>query len=144
MTIVVAVDRSDRATRAIEEAGRLAAAFDDEVHVVHVLGRSEFVELGRTRAEAGDPVDIEDVRAVAAEIATEAAADLAGPVESVGLVGDPEDEVVAYAEAEDARYLVVAGRKRSPAGKAVFGSVTQSVILNATCPVVAVMRASSA
>jgi len=49
MTIVAAVDRSSHASRVVEEAVTLANAFDDSVHVVHVLSRSKFVEMeGRT------------------------------------------------------------------------------------------------
>jgi nucleotide-binding universal stress UspA family protein len=49
--------------------------------------------------------------------------------------GDPADQILAAADDADADLVVVAGRKRSPTGKALFGSVTQSVILNADCPV---------
>ncbi|SEK47594.1 universal stress protein [Haloferax larsenii] len=49
--------------------------------------------------------------------------------------GDPADVIVEFAEKEDADLIVTAGRKRSPAGKALFGSVTQSVILNSDRPV---------
>lgn len=38
----------------------------------------------------------------------------------------------------DADLIVLGGRKRSPADKALFGSVTQSVILESTVPVVVV------
>jgi nucleotide-binding universal stress UspA family protein len=49
--------------------------------------------------------------------------------------GDPAEQLLDAARAEDANLIVVAGRKRSPTGKALFGSVTQSVILNAERPV---------
>ena len=49
--------------------------------------------------------------------------------------GDPGEQVVGYAEEVGADLVSVAGRKRSPAGKAVFGSVSQSVMLNAEVPV---------
>ncbi|MFC7157085.1 universal stress protein [Halomarina halobia] len=56
-------------------------------------------------------------------------------VELVRRHGDPAEEIVDYAESVDADAIVVPGRKRSPVGKAVFGSVTQDVILNADRPV---------
>jgi len=49
--------------------------------------------------------------------------------------GDPADQLLDAAKAADADLIVVAGRKRSPTGKALFGSVTQSVILNTERPV---------
>lgn len=49
--------------------------------------------------------------------------------------GDPAEAILDVAEDADADLIVVGGRKRSPAGKALFGSVTQTVILNAGRPV---------
>jgi len=49
--------------------------------------------------------------------------------------GDPADQLLDAAQDIDADLIVVSGRKRSPTGKALFGSVTQSVILNAERPV---------
>ena len=49
--------------------------------------------------------------------------------------GNPADVIIEFAEEEDADLIITAGRKRSPAGKALFGSVTQSVILNSDRPV---------
>lgn len=49
--------------------------------------------------------------------------------------GDPAEAIIEAADEYDADLIVIGGRKRSPAGKALFGSVTQSVILNADRPV---------
>lgn len=137
MVIVAAVDRSERAELVVGEAEALAEAFSDTVHVVYSLTRSEFVDLGRTSMEeSGEMIDMEQIREVATDIAAEPAATLNVPAEAVGLVGEPAERVVEYADEQDARYIVVGPRKRSPTGKAVFGSVAQSVLLNAGCPVV--------
>lgn len=51
--------------------------------------------------------------------------------------GSVEDGDILEAAADhDVDAIVLGGRKRSPVGKAVFGSVTQSVILNTDRPVV--------
>lgn len=142
MVIVAAVDRSDRSRDVIREAEAVATAFEEPVHVVHVLTRSEFVSLGTTRAESGDPIDMEEVREAAGEIAESAVADLSVPGEVVGLMGDPADRIVDYAAENDARYIVTAARKRSPAGKLLFGSVAQSILLNAGCPVISTISPS--
>ncbi|GAB7021278.1 universal stress protein [Halostagnicola sp. A-GB9-2] len=137
MVIVAAVDRSARAPEVVEQAERLAVAFDDEIHVVHVLSESEFVSLERTSVNnTGNALDMDRVREVAATVADEAASSIDSPTETVGIVGDPSDRILEYADDQNARYIVVASRKRSPAGKVLFGSVAQSVLLNAGCPVV--------
>ncbi|WP_096390899.1 universal stress protein [Halopenitus persicus] len=49
--------------------------------------------------------------------------------------GDPADAILEAADEEQVDAIYLGGRKRSPAGKALFGSVTQSVILSAEHPV---------
>lgn len=140
MTIVAAVDRSNRALAVVEEGKRLAEAFGDAIHVVHVLGQAEFIELERTSVDdTGQPVPMDEVRRVASDIAGEVAAETDAEAEPVGLVGAAADEIIRYADDQDARYVVIGGRKRSPVGKAVFGSVTQDVLLGANRPVVSVI-----
>ncbi len=139
MPIVAAVDRSERAGPIVEEAARLGTALDLPVHVVHVLTREEFVGLEQTSVtQSNRPVPMEDVIDGATRVAERAIEEAGAEATAVGLMGDPADEVVSYAEEHDAEYLVIAGRKRSPVGKALFGSVVQSVLLEATCPVVSI------
>lgn len=65
--------------------------------------------------------------------------ELAGRVEvEPGDVGDPSDAVVQVAQRRDARLVVLGLRHRSPVGKLVFGSTAQRILLDATCPVLAV------
>ena len=50
-------------------------------------------------------------------------------VSLAGSSGDPATAIVDTAEEIDADVICVAGRKRTPTGKVLFGSVTQGVIL---------------
>ncbi len=49
--------------------------------------------------------------------------------------GDPAETIVEAARDRGVDSICVAGRKRTPTGKVLFGSVTQAVILNAERPV---------
>lgn len=53
-----------------------------------------------------------------------------------GAGGPPTDGIIELADEIDADKIVMGGRNRSPAGKVLFGSVTQSILLNADLPVV--------
>ncbi|WP_137283206.1 universal stress protein [Halorussus salinisoli] len=50
--------------------------------------------------------------------------------------GEPAATVLDFAENEAADCICVGGRSRSPAGKAIFGSVSQSIILQSDRPVI--------
>lgn len=65
--------------------------------------------------------------------------DAIGRIEVVrGDLGDPSDAVVQVAQRRDARLVVLGLRARTPVGKLVFGSTAQRILLDATCPVLAV------
>lgn len=141
MSIVAAVDRSDSVAEVLTEAEALANAMNEELHVVHVLSQKEFRDIERASLEeTGTTVPMDTVRSVATEIADEAADGVISEYEPVGLVGDAAEELLKYIESQDARYIVLGGRKRTPVGKVIFGSTAQPVLLNTTCPVVTVIR----
>jgi len=56
-------------------------------------------------------------------------------VELLEASGSPSEEILEHAAEYDVDQICVGGRKRSPAGKALFGSVTQDVILGTHKPV---------
>jgi len=139
MVVVAAVDRSKRAQYTVEEAVEIADAFDENVHVVHVLSRSEFIELEQTEVKKrGRAIGIDQIREHASELAKRAANNVRidVPVEYKGIVGDAAEEILRYADDQDARYIVVGPKKKSPTGKALFGSVSQQILLNSNCPVI--------
>lgn len=139
MTIIAAVDRSERANAVVEEAAQVAEAFGDTVHVVHVVSESEFLDVERDSVEeSGRPVNPERIREAAQRRAREIVDNFDADFEAVGLVGKVDRQIIRYADEHDAKYIVVAPRKRSPTGKALFGSVAQGVILNADCPVISI------
>lgn len=139
MTIITAVDQSDWALSVVDEAQTLAAQFGEELHVLHVLTESEAIDLDRRNVrETGKSKGRDGLAHIAADVASSAIDTTSDECHAVGRIGNPPEEIIAYAVDHNARYIVVGGRKRSPVGKVVFGSVTQSVLLNAPCPVLTV------
>ncbi len=51
---------------------------------------------------------------------------------------DPAEDLIAVAREEDATFIVIGLRRRSPVGKLILGSNAQRILLDATCPVLAV------
>lgn len=143
MPIIAGVERIDHESAAVVQGVKHAEAFDEDLHVVHVLSQSEFIELEQSSLEdTGKTVPVDEIREYAAEVADDVASRTADEYEAVGLVGSAGDELVKYAESNDASYICVGGRRRSAVGKALFGSVTQDVLLEAECPVVTHIRSS--
>jgi len=76
----------------------------------------------------GVPDTLEQARAELAELGIE--------VEVSTGKGDPAAVILDTAADIDANAICVAGRRPSPVGKAMFGSVTQSIILESERPVI--------
>lgn len=161
MTILTAVDGETIASGAVERGDELASVFGVDHVVLHVMPQEIFDDIREATGESGSrsvttPVSygqstppgnaeaytIEDGERHATDVARDVArATLEDHADTilVGRVGDPVEEILAEADRRSTRYLVIGGRQRSPVGKAVFGSKTQSILLSADHPVVAVI-----
>jgi nucleotide-binding universal stress UspA family protein len=51
---------------------------------------------------------------------------------------EPAEDLIAVAEEEKAEFIVIGLRRRTPVGKLILGSNAQRILLDATCPVLAV------
>ncbi len=132
MVVLAAVSDAKTDAQIVAEADALAQTFGIELHVVHVRN---YDSLSDAEADRTDNT----IKQRAKKTAANAADSAASTVVSVGRIGQPAAEILAYADTVDARYIVIGGQKRSPVGKALFGSTTQQVLLGADRPVLTVM-----
>ncbi len=51
---------------------------------------------------------------------------------------EPAEDLIAVAEEEQADFIVIGLRRRTPVGKLILGSNAQRILLEAPCPVLAV------
>lgn len=144
MTVIAATDGTSKPDRVVSTARELAAAYGDRLVVLYVFNEDEFEEHRGEIEELGEAdsysmLQGEQHAARVARQVIDATLESGEGIEIVGRVGKPVEEILSVADEHDARYLVIGGRKRTPVGKAVFGSITQSVLLHADRPVVTVM-----
>lgn len=139
-TILVAVgdEDDDRVTSITNTAIDIAGPAGATATLVHVFSDDQY----RTLAEKLEfnpnrevtPDSVAKRHTTIREL--ESALDEAGVAfTSHGAVGEKGETIVELARTLDAGLIIVGGRKRSPAGKAVFGSTAQEIMLNAPCPV---------
>jgi nucleotide-binding universal stress UspA family protein len=139
--VLVPMDGSDQATAAFEHA--LEQFPDARITLVHVinpleagysagpsaLGRAEeWYEQERENAD----VLFEEARETAA------AAGHDGEIETATELGRPARTVVEYADEHDVDQVVVGSHGRSGVTRILLGSVAESVIRRAPCPVTVV------
>jgi nucleotide-binding universal stress UspA family protein len=55
---------------------------------------------------------------------------------------EPAEDLVEVAQSSDADLIVIGLRRRTPVGKLILGSNAQRILLDATCPVLAVKATS--
>ena len=125
------------------EASEIESNGNGEAVLVHLFDPDE---VESTRSNLDMPVDgeitLDELAArkagVSAAVDEFEEAKIDTRVRGVRAEQDRGRAILAAAKREGADRIYLYGRKRSPAGKAVFGSAVQRVLLNASCPVVVV------
>jgi len=146
VTILVAVDEKQESVSLLKTAHDLATAYGETLAVLHVIpeddAESNLNEVQEIDEFEDTSISTQENRAkqIALEMAENSLEEFdSSEVTAKGRIGQPVESVLSVADEIDARYIVIGGRKRSPTGKAVFGSVTQSILLSADRPVVTVI-----
>ena len=130
--ILLATDGSQEAHLAATTAAELAKSTGSELHVVHVgelrptfLAQTE-LEPAQLEREARELLD-EQLRRVEGA---------GGTVEEAHLrLGRADEEIVDLAHSMDAGMIVMGSRGRGRIRRALMGSVSDSVVRHAPCPV---------
>lgn len=119
---LLAVDRDEeRATAQARAVADLPGTDEVRATLLHVFGENP------TGASVGQVAAVRRARERLREAGV--------AVELRETSGDPAEEILDAADDLDADVVVVGGRKRTPAGKVLFGSVTQGVVLGTDRPV---------
>jgi nucleotide-binding universal stress UspA family protein len=141
--IVVGVDGSAEAARALEYAAAEAARRGVRLRVVSVFAMPDYwmVPVGFAPPQVTVP-PVEELRSGAQEAAQRAVDELSAArpdlvgqidIEAVGVCGHPSDDLVAMSRGAD--LLVLGHRGRGAMASAILGSVGLSCVLRAECPV---------
>lgn len=146
MEHALAVVGADEVTKdLVHEAGELAAGVDAALTLICVTSEEEYDEE-REALEAIPARDvsysitqaIEGARNFAKDIGREVLGDVDVEYETAGALGDRGETILTEAERRGCDHVFLTGQRRSPTGKAIFGDVTQEVILDFDGPVTVV------
>jgi nucleotide-binding universal stress UspA family protein len=134
--ILVATDGSREAALAVTTAADLAKSTDSELHVVHV-GELPLVyhpERHAYRAEYEEH-EREAQQRLEAQLERIEGADATLLAQSHLRMGRADEEIVELAQSIDAGMIVMGSRGQGRLRRALVGSVSESVVRHAHCPV---------
>ncbi len=106
--------------------------------VAEAILRSLDLVVVSSRQDPGSAEKTEAERDLAAHLTRLTTAGLTHQIRHPERLTDPVEDLLRVAEEVSAHLIVIGLRRRSPVGKLLLGSNAQSILLDATCPVLAV------
>ena len=136
--VLVAVDRSPIAAHAAEVGVELARSLDAELAFIHAVDPAEGVVPVDSGVPAGELMALarQDAERLLGEFHQSAPAGLV--TREFLTVGKPADEIVRAAKEWPADVIVIGSHGRTGIPRVVLGSVAESVVRHAACPILVV------
>lgn len=139
--ILVATDGTDAASRAVETAARIAAAFHAQLNVLTVLDRPEAAEARELRRVEGLSVDeilSDDGRGMLKLPFDQAMTMHSSDIETKVSMGEPVKMILQGAQDCHADLIVLGRRQLHPVSAAFNTRVSEQVLKQSSCPVLIV------
>ena len=110
-----------------------------------LLRHSRLIVINSSRG--GKDFDAEEARALRVRAAARSRTASTTPgvdheVRQLVRGNEPSEDLIAVAEEVGAEFIVIGLRRRTPVGKLILGSNAQRILLDASCPVLAVKAAA--
>lgn len=143
--VLAVVEPTEAAKELVYEAGVLIDGVDADLILTHITTEDEYsarreamgsLLSSSTNYTVGKAQ--EGATQFARDIGNEVLSELGVEYEVTGYLGDKAEKILQAAEKYDCDHIFLAGRQRSPTGKALFGDATQRVILDFDGPVTVV------
>ena len=139
--ILLATDASEDAVKAAQMASDVANVSGSELHVLHVGNMKDFhIAPGAEQSFSSRTGTLGEVREMAEqtlEAAVKQVEETGGTVAEAHMrLGDPDDEILRFCEEQgDFGLIVIGSRGLGPVKRRLMGSVSESVVRHAHCPV---------
>lgn len=132
---LVVIEPNNTGRDLLHQAGKLAANVYDGLTLLRIIDEDNYSDTLQRKARSTQDVEtiddiVEKTRQEITNIAEASLSEIEVPYETVVITGDASKDIILEAEKRECDHIFIIGKRRSPTGKAVFGDVAQSVILN--------------
>jgi nucleotide-binding universal stress UspA family protein len=141
MKILLATDASENALKAAQMASDIANISGSELHVLHVGNMKDFhVAPGAEQSFSPHTTSLADIREKGEKTLGEAVRqveEVGGTVAQAHMrMGDPDEEILRFCKEQgDFGLIIMGSRGLGPIKRRLIGSVSESVVRHAHCPV---------